>query len=198
MSFHRVAAIMISVRKTCKEWYKEQGNSMMNLSPFTYQAAVYEELFGEPAPGKKAVMKALIQAWLENHPFFLSERTTFYQQRAWIELKARVLDHYGEKCMICGITETICVDHIIPRSVNSRFELDFDNLQVLCRSCNSSKGTKTWDFRDKENAPKVVTPNLIKMGKATPRLGSKQYDDTVDKLIKQMTAAKKRAVAKEK
>lgn len=46
-------------------------------------------------------------------------------------------------CAACGANDTnrLEIDHIIPKARNGGNNLD--NLQVLCRSCNSSKGTKT-------------------------------------------------------
>jgi 5-methylcytosine-specific restriction endonuclease McrA len=41
-------------------------------------------------------------------------------------------------CKMCGATERLEVDHIKPISAGGRTEVG--NLQVLCRSCNASKG----------------------------------------------------------
>jgi hypothetical protein len=50
--------------------------------------------------------------------------------------------------MRCGTDRDICVDHIRPRKKFKELELEFDNLQVLCRSCNSWKGSSRYeDFR---------------------------------------------------
>lgn len=56
-------------------------------------------------------------------------------------------------CVVCGMTEeehkarygiSLHVDHIRPLSDGNG--LDVDNCVILCRSCNSSKGTK--DLKD--------------------------------------------------
>ena len=47
----------------------------------------------------------------------------------------------GEPCQWCGTHEDLSIDHIIPVSKGGGHTLD--NLQPLCRSCNSSKGRKT-------------------------------------------------------
>ena len=44
-------------------------------------------------------------------------------------------------CVQCGRTSDLTVDHIRPRSRGGTN--DRSNLQVLCRSCNSSKGNRT-------------------------------------------------------
>lgn len=43
-------------------------------------------------------------------------------------------------CLICGSCSNLTIDHIIPLSKGGTNELD--NLQILCRSCNSKKGAK--------------------------------------------------------
>ena len=44
----------------------------------------------------------------------------------------------NKKCSHCGVTERLEVDHILATSEGGKTELS--NLQVLCRSCNASKG----------------------------------------------------------
>jgi len=50
-----------------------------------------------------------------------------------------------DHCLCCGTTEDLTVDHIVPLvegGANS-----FENCQILCRPCNSRKGTQTIDYR---------------------------------------------------
>lgn len=47
------------------------------------------------------------------------------------------LMHYFTACALCGSTETLTVDHLLP--LNMGYGLSVDNAVVLCRSCNSSK-----------------------------------------------------------
>jgi len=56
-----------------------------------------------------------------------------------------ISDKFGMKCLKCGSTENITIDHIIPVKLGG--ENTFDNIQPLCASCNSSKGTKIKDYR---------------------------------------------------
>ncbi len=51
-------------------------------------------------------------------------------------------DKLGNKCIICG-NKNITIDHIIP--VSRGGTNDIDNLQPLCKSCNSSKGNKSME-----------------------------------------------------
>lgn len=46
----------------------------------------------------------------------------------------------GEKCQGCGREDGLTIDHIKPIALGGTN--DIDNLQLLCQSCNSSKGMK--------------------------------------------------------
>lgn len=54
--------------------------------------------------------------------------------------RANVLIRDGNKCLHCGSTQHLCMDHIHP--VSKGGTNDEENLQTLCRSCNSKKGAK--------------------------------------------------------
>lgn len=77
---------------------------------------------------------------------------SFYDSKEWHNLRRRVLKFYGHKCMCCGVTKTIMhVDHIKARSKYPELELDFNNMQVLCWSCNKAKSNfNEIDFRPKD------------------------------------------------
>jgi len=51
----------------------------------------------------------------------------------------------GNKCLKCGSNKKLTVDHIVP--INKGGENKLFNLQTLCKSCNSWKGTKIIDYR---------------------------------------------------
>ena len=54
-------------------------------------------------------------------------------------LRGLIFKIYGKKCMKCNCMENVQIDHIKSKSEYPSESLDIDNLQVLCRSCNSSK-----------------------------------------------------------
>lgn len=56
------------------------------------------------------------------------------------EMRERVMTRDGRRCRSCAATDDLAIDHIIPRSRGGTGEED--NLQVLCRKCNSSKGNR--------------------------------------------------------
>ncbi len=57
------------------------------------------------------------------------------------QVREEVLKKYGGKCVICGSTKHLQIDHIVPAIDNGSNALD--NLQVLCRKCNASKGARS-------------------------------------------------------
>jgi hypothetical protein len=54
------------------------------------------------------------------------------------EIREMVFYRSGNRCIICGTKNKLTVDHIIP-VVHGGTD-DLDNLQALCKSCNSRKG----------------------------------------------------------
>jgi hypothetical protein len=56
-------------------------------------------------------------------------------------LRMAIYDRDGWACLHCGETESLSLDHIHPHSLGGEDTLD--NLQTLCRPCNSRKGTRT-------------------------------------------------------
>lgn len=54
------------------------------------------------------------------------------------KLRTLIMERDGAKCRWCGETDGLALDHILP--VVAGGTDDPENLQVLCGSCNSSKG----------------------------------------------------------
>ncbi len=71
---------------------------------------------------------------------FSNTSNNFYKSREWRQLRYSVIRKYGRVCAACGgSSKTVHVDHIKPRSLYPEFELDIENLQVLCEDCNLGK-----------------------------------------------------------
>jgi len=52
-----------------------------------------------------------------------------------------IMKRDGYKCLYCGATENLTLDHILPSSRGG--EDTWENLATCCGSCNVKKGTKT-------------------------------------------------------
>jgi len=56
------------------------------------------------------------------------------------EQKTRIMVKFDFKCIRCGVEKNLSIDHIVPRTKGGGN--DDENLQVLCKKCNASKGNK--------------------------------------------------------
>ena len=56
------------------------------------------------------------------------------------KIRNRIFKRDDYKCKICGSKDNLIIDHIIPFSKGGITEID--NLQTLCKNCNSKKGIK--------------------------------------------------------
>ena len=67
----------------------------------------------------------------------------FYKSQQWKDLRYIALKQANGCCQLCGARAAdgvqIHVDHIKPRSRYPQYELDLNNLQVLCEDCNFGK-----------------------------------------------------------
>lgn len=77
-------------------------------------------------------------------PDFEINKKMNFDMKDW----AFLVEKYGEKCMNCGSDKNITIDHIKPISKGGAN--DISNIQVLCRKCNSSKGSKDTDYRPED------------------------------------------------
>jgi len=60
-------------------------------------------------------------------------------------LRTKVFERDMYRCLRCGAHQDLSADHIIPESEGG--PTSEENLQTLCRPCNSWKATQTIDFR---------------------------------------------------
>lgn len=64
-----------------------------------------------------------------------------YSLDEWVSL----CNKFNNKCLCCGSSEKLTVDHIIPLKLGGKNIIE--NIQPLCKSCNSKKGIKIIDYR---------------------------------------------------
>ena len=82
-----------------------------------------------------------LQSILQNKPRIEAQK--YISKKS---VREKVFKLHGYNCLKCGDDKNISLDHIIPVFHNG--ENSIDNLQPLCRSCNSKKGTKIIDYRN--------------------------------------------------
>lgn len=65
------------------------------------------------------------------------EANLFLKKR-WV--RDIVMFRDGQKCLICGTSDNLTLDHAVP--VSRGGENSIENLQTLCKSCNAKKGER--------------------------------------------------------
>lgn len=72
------------------------------------------------------------------------EANEFYHNKTWKHLSAGLKQQAMFTCECCGRTSTtkgyLVVDHIVPRKIDKRKQLDKGNLWVICKRCHWYKG----------------------------------------------------------
>jgi 5-methylcytosine-specific restriction endonuclease McrA len=75
------------------------------------------------------------------------------------EFKA-LCEQYDNRCLACGRENVkLTADHVIPVSLGGSSYIE--NIQPLCGPCNSSKGTKTTDYRTKPGLLRFIQRKLF-------------------------------------
>lgn len=91
---------------------------------------------GEPTANVRHALEDLIgEYFLQDRPQPASRK-----QRIPPALRKAVLERDAYRCRVCLTWIDLAVDHIYPESLGGPTELD--NLQALCKPCNSSKGAR--------------------------------------------------------
>lgn len=123
-----------------RKQHRKKNAARLRLNP---------ELRSLPSPERRA---SLVQSWRERN----RSKTIEYRQRRRSRLSTSgehftteewliLCRHYGNKCLRCGEQKPLSVDHVIPICKGGSNAIS--NIQPLCRSCNSAKGTNTIDYR---------------------------------------------------
>ncbi len=104
-----------------------------------------------PSEPNEQEKKELYRTIVPGEEMYSNIPDSFYKGEEWKALRKRVQQQFPPLCGRCGNKNNLEVDHVKPRSKYPERELDFDNLQILCRDCNLLKGVKDspdWDFRN--------------------------------------------------
>jgi hypothetical protein len=87
--------------------------------------------------------EAVRSAWLElaaSKYAAVLDPVTPKRRRMPTRTSQLVFDRDGRKCLHCGTTQRLTIDHIWP--VSRGGSDDLENLQTLCHSCNAKKGAR--------------------------------------------------------
>ncbi len=90
--------------------------------------------------------------WNKNNP----DKKRAYRHRYRVSIKLSIgsftalewvslCNSYHNRCLCCRKRKKLTADHVIPVSKGGSSSIN--NIQPLCQSCNSKKGTKSTDFR---------------------------------------------------
>jgi len=90
------------------------------------------------------------------------------------EEKQAIIRRDGERCLCCGNTRRLQVDHI--KSRYHRGTNDRSNLQTLCSICNHDKGIQEMYFRNTETLLKSVPPMRFPAGFDSTDLDHLRHD----------------------
>jgi hypothetical protein len=60
----------------------------------------------------------------------------------WNDLRSLLFKTVDNICAKCGSTNNLQADHVYPVSFFPEKQLDINNLQILCRTCNLEKSNK--------------------------------------------------------
>ncbi|AFN39090.1 HNH endonuclease [Burkholderia phage BcepMigl] len=95
----------------------------------------------EPRPvgrdGARAIINEIVGAGFAR---YVPGGAAYLKTRIPDELRQAVFERDGFRCVECGSNKRLCADHIIPESAGGPTTLE--NLQTMCRPCNSEKGDK--------------------------------------------------------
>lgn len=109
----------------------------VNTDNWAMQMSVGDHRFSVP-------IDPSVYIWIEgmDKPRAKQHSREFYRKRPIPHsIRDQIFERDNYTCQHCGSTEAPSIDHIHPESKGGT--LDLNNLQTLCRSCNSKKGART-------------------------------------------------------
>ena len=103
------------------------------------QRGAFQRAYNE-AMSRKDMAKAaeIAAAWGEAEK---AERESVNDNPDWLKKRQEILERDGGKCVVCGSSDWVQVDHKIPVSLGGA-EFENENLEVLCRACHIAKTRK--------------------------------------------------------
>jgi 5-methylcytosine-specific restriction endonuclease McrA len=91
-----------------------------------------------------------------------SKRNDPRLSRKYKEVRLKALARDGWTCFYCGKEgKDMTIDHIIPISKAPELAIDIENMITACKSCNSSKGSRSQGvFLERKRTPPVFSAFL--------------------------------------
>lgn len=119
-------------RRDADERAASQEASRLFRQAYDHLCSVYGPDYG------RAAFKMIAHGWIDQ----LSPVAVpgYRKERIPASLRKKVLERDGYRCRHCGGHEHLAADHVYPEALGGKATLD--NLQTLCRSCNTRKGTQ--------------------------------------------------------
>lgn len=132
------------IKEKAREWYQKNKEKIKAISSKNYYdnyekrqeyQAEYRKVRGKTSPEKSKQYK-------HNRRALVLGNGGKIKSKDWLDL----CNKYGNKCLCCGRNDVrLTLDHVIPMKKGGSNTIE--NVQPLCKSCNSKKGIKIIDYR---------------------------------------------------
>jgi 5-methylcytosine-specific restriction endonuclease McrA len=150
----RYASNTKEIRERSKNWKLKHPEEAKRNAALWYQrnkeklkakaALYYEENKEKCKASMSAYSKAHPEADKAKHAKRATEKTNnggSFTVQEWLALCKK----YKQKCLRCRERKPLAADHVVPVSKGGTSNID--NIQPLCKVCNSVKHTKSTDYR---------------------------------------------------
>jgi 5-methylcytosine-specific restriction endonuclease McrA len=126
----------------CKTWREKHPD---RAAQDTQNSAERMRKLRERDPDKARLYQ---RKWFHDHPDHDRRARVLNAQGSFTSEEWTALcESYGNRCAACGKSVKLTVDHIVPLSRGGTNYIE--NIQPLCKSCNSRKHTKTIRYAKK-------------------------------------------------
>jgi len=128
-----------SLKKHVKTVSRLEAQAIEKFKEFleeNYELLSYVKHWGD---GEAGTLIAMLKDTLLGPPS-RENPASYRKKRISASLRTKVFERDAYRCVKCGSWKDLCADHIYPEFLGG--ETTLDNLQTLCRTCNTKKGIK--------------------------------------------------------